>query len=374
MIITIICDIPLRNNNGTAIAAVNLINHLKEKGHEVRIVCPDKDKLGLEGYYVVPTYNLLFLNSYVEKNGVVLAKPKKNIIKEAINGSDVVHLLMPLMLSKKAAKIAKEMNIPITASFHCQAENVTNHFFLMNSKKSNDKTYMNFYNKVYSYCDVIHYPTKFIQDIFEKSINKKTNGLVISNGVNKIFTEASKNPLDDGIFRILTIGRYSKEKSQSTLIEAIKKSKYKDKIELTFAGDGPLKDKLIELSNELLIKPHFEFYSRTDLIKVIEKSNLYVHTAEIEIEAISCLEAICGGLVPIIANSNRSATKAFALDENNLFMVNDSSELAAKIDYFYENPKVLKEYEDKYHDFKLKFDQQECMNQMEDMFLNIVKK
>ena len=32
-------------------------------------------------------------------------------------------------------------------------------------------------------------------------------------------------------------------------------------------------------------------------------SDLYVHAADVEIEAMSCMEAFAGGLVPVIANS-----------------------------------------------------------------------
>jgi hypothetical protein len=64
-----------------------------------------------------------------------------------------------------------------------------------------------------------------------------------------------------------------------------------------------------------------------------------VHPAEIEIEAIACLEAITCGLVHVIANSPRCATKAFAMGNNNLFENKNSDDLASKIDYWIENPK-----------------------------------
>ncbi len=43
MKVTIISDIPLSRKNGTAVAAANLIESLRAKGHEVRVVCPDCD-------------------------------------------------------------------------------------------------------------------------------------------------------------------------------------------------------------------------------------------------------------------------------------------------------------------------------------------
>ena len=53
MIITVICDVLGDENNGTTIACMNLIRGLKKRGHTVRVVCMDKDKMGREGYYIV---------------------------------------------------------------------------------------------------------------------------------------------------------------------------------------------------------------------------------------------------------------------------------------------------------------------------------
>ena len=71
------------------------------------------------------------------------------------------------------------------------------------------------------------------------------------------------------------------------------------------------------------------FFSRDEMLRVINSADLYVHPAEIEIEAIACLEAISCGLVPVIADSPRSATRFFALGERNLFHFNDPADLAA---------------------------------------------
>lgn len=55
------------------------------------------------------------------------------------------------------------MKITITASFHCQAENVTAHLGMMNNKLLNHWIYGQFYKKVYRYCDAIHYPHRIYQ-------------------------------------------------------------------------------------------------------------------------------------------------------------------------------------------------------------------
>lgn len=371
MIICIVSDVLGKENNGTTIAAMNLIRSLKQKGHEVRVLCPDQDKLSEPGYYVVPILNLGPLNQYVAKNGVSLARPSRKIIRKAFENVDLVHLITPFSLAVASRKVAQEMNIPMTAGFHCQAENFTNHIFMMNSRWVNKLVYRLFYRNIYRHVDAIHYPSQFICDVFENE-TKPTNHFVISNGVNTVFQRiptVRPEELKDK-FVILFTGRYSKEKSHKVLIEAVALSKYADRIQLIFAGAGPQKTVLEDLSKKRLqIQPIFQFFQREELIKVINYSDLYVHPAEIEIEAIACLEAITCGLVPVIANSARSATRHFAISEKNLFRTNDSIDLARKIDDWIEHPDERKQCSEKYLGYAKKFEHDFCMNQMESMMM-----
>lgn len=373
MIACIVCDILGEKNNGTTLAATNLIDYLRSKGHEVRVVCCDKDKNNLENYYVTPTLDLgKFCNKILEKNGVTPAKADESVLRKAIEGSDVVHLLIPFFLARRAAKIAKELNKPITASFHCQAENVTAHVFMMNFPLANTLVYKNFYKHVYQYCDIIHYPTTFIRDVFEKETHK-TNAVVISNGVNEQFyKDVPSNRISDK-FTIVCTGRYSKEKAQHLLIKATAKSKHRDDIKLVFAGAGPYENSLKKLSAKHGTDAEFRLFPRDELLSLLHGADLYVHTAIIEIEAIACLEAIVSGLIPVINNSPRSATKAFALDGNNLFKLNDANDLAAKIDFWYEHPELIKEYKARYKSIIANFDQKECMHKMEEMLLSAIE-
>ncbi|MEI3152176.1 MAG: hypothetical protein V8S82_00690 [Eubacteriales bacterium] len=58
MNVTIVCEVLGKANNGTTVAALNLIRSLKEKGHRVKVICPDADREGLEGYYILPVTNM----------------------------------------------------------------------------------------------------------------------------------------------------------------------------------------------------------------------------------------------------------------------------------------------------------------------------
>ncbi|MBQ2307675.1 MAG: glycosyltransferase [Clostridia bacterium] len=375
MKIAIVCDVLGEENNGTTIAAMNLIRSLKAKGHDVRVVCPDEDKAGTPGYYVVPKLNAGPFNHYLEKNGVTVARLEHEKLEAAMKDADVVHVLLPFVLGKAAAHYAVEHGIPLTASFHCQAENITSHAFMKNFTPLNHETYRIFYKRLYQFVDIIHYPTQFICNTFEEVVGP-TEHRVISNGVNKAFRKksVSRPPEFAGNYTVLFTGRYSPEKSHSVLIEAVSRSKHRDEIQLVLAGSGPKREEIYELAlKKGLLPPVMRFYGRDELIDVINSADLYVHPAEIEIEAISCLEAIACGVVPLIADSPRSATRFFALTESNLFHFNDPDDLADKMDWWLEHPEARAKCSADYLDYSRRFDFDVCMDEMEQMLFDAVK-
>lgn len=370
MIITIVCDVLGQENNGTTIAAMNLIRYLESQKHTVKILCSQQENTD-NNFYMVESRDFWIFNDYVKKNGVSLAKPDEDIIAKAIDGSDIVHIMLPFALGRKSAEYAYSKHIPVTAGFHVMAENFSSHIFMKNSSIVNRLTYAHF-EKMYKYCSAIHYPTQYLRDLFEKMYGK-TNGYVISNGVNSIFKPIPHEFDLNNKITILYSGRYSKEKCQSVLIKAIDQSKYKNKIELILAGTGPMKGALEKLAKKKNVNAQFNFYAREEMVKVINTAYLYVHAADIEAEGISCLEAISCGVVPIICNSPKSATKFYALDERSLYKKNDYKELAKKIDYWIDNPSLREEASKKYIEMsKEKFDQTACMKKMEEMLLETI--
>ena len=338
MKIAIVCDVLGEENNGTSVAAMNLIRFLQSRNHEVRIVCPDEYRKGQPGYYVVPQLNVGPLNEYVRKVGVSIAVSDHSVLENALHDVDAIHIMTPFFLGKAAVDYAKEHGISVTAGFHAQAENITSHLHLMNSHLVNDLTYKAMYRLVYQYVDAIHYPTQFIRDVFEAEVGP-TNGYVISNGVNSRFVkQPAIRPADwEGKFVILFTGRYGKEKSHHVLIDAVAISKYESRIQLVFAGEGPLHDEIATHAGKLTHPPLMQFFSR--------------------------------GLVPVIADSPRSATRFFALGEHNLFHFNQAESLRDQIDYWIEHPDEKEACSKQYQGYTRRFEQQHCMEQMEKMIV-----
>lgn len=374
MKVLIVCDVLGEENNGTTVAAMNLIRFLKSRGHDVRVLCADDSRRGEKGYYVVD--NLHFgklIDRYVAKVGVSLAKPVRDVIESALDGVDAVHVMLPFALGVAAAKYAKERGLPVTAGFHCQAENITSYIKVNKSKLINRLVYKVIYHKLYKHVDAIHYPTEFIKRTFEQNIGKTTCGYVISNGVNKrVYKRAVEKPTElKDRFIITTTGRYAREKSQDTLIKAVAKSKYKDKIAVILAGQGVKEKYYRKLAEKLGVFTEFKFFDRDEIVDVINYSDMYVHPAEMELEGIACLEAIACGKLVIVSDSKLSATKEFAVDDKCVFKNRDPKDLARVIDYFMSNKELIDEYGEKYLKSAHVYDQEACMEKMEEMIKEV---
>lgn len=323
-------------NNGTTISARRFANELQKRGHEVKTISVGDTTSS--NYGVKPRSFGKIGNKIIHSQGMVLALPDENIIKEALSWSDIVHLYIPFKLEKETMKYAIKMHKPMTTAFHVQPENISYNIGLGKVKFVNDFIYKYFRDTYYKYFRHIHCPSKFIANrLVEHGYKAKIH--VISNGVDDAFKVNKVDKPDKFKDKIVItmVGRLSPEKRQDLLIDAVDKSKYKDKIQLIFCGQGPKKESLEKRAAKLKNSPIFAFYPKDKLINILDYTDIYVHASDAEIEAISCLEAIATGLVPIIANSNESATPQFALDDRSLFKKGNSSDLAKKIDYWIEN-------------------------------------
>ena len=376
MKITIVCDVLGEANNGTSLAAYNLINTLINKGHDVKVVCPDPDKKNMTGFYILKRLNLGFLNNYLKKNGVCLAKGDKRIIKAACEDADIVHGLVPFAASKRALKYCKKHNIPFTSGFHMQAENFTSHLSMMASNLMNTCTYAYLWRTYFNKVDAIHYPTEFIRDYVSKYNKKNVPAYVISNGVNFKYFYPKQVERPDSLknkFVIIMSGRLSKEKNQQELLYAVKRSKYESQIQVMLTGDGPRREYLEKLSKSLkLTNPVIQkLYKHEELNTALWLGDLYVHTSIVEIEAISCLEAIATGMIPVIADSEKSATRKFALDDRCKYESKNVHDLTEHIDYWIEHPEEKKALQVKYQEFIKQFDFETCMDNMEKMLVEV---
>lgn len=363
MVITFVIDLFGDKNNGTTITAMRTAEKFVQHGHEVRIIAyiPDTaDPEDLKNYKLFRCYKIQLpvFDWLVTANGFTFADANEKDIAEFIKGSDVVHLMLPFLIESKARKVAKAMSIPVTSAYHLQPDSISYNIGLGKIQVVNAYIYHIFYKWVYRFTRTVHTPSETMRKLM---ISHGYHGDIhaISNGVSPYFVpiNVSKPEKFKDKYIIMMIGRLSGEKRQDLIIKAVGKSKYNDRIQLIFCGQGPKKHYLMKLSKKCLKnQPIFKFTNQKELRDIINYSDLYIHASDIESEAIACIEAFCCGKVPIISDSRFSATNHFALSPLCLFKAGNPQSLTTRIEYFIEHPEEVKELSEKYIEYGKTFE------------------
>ncbi|NEG54284.1 glycosyltransferase [Bifidobacterium platyrrhinorum] len=344
--IALVVDTVGNQGNGTSNSALQWAAELERQGHHVRLV-------GIGAPEYPARVNKVPLVSWVAaKQQMQFAQPSDTLFRTAFQGVDVVHVYMPFKFGRRAAKVARQMGIPVTAGFHLQPENVLYSAGPLRYVPGMERfLYWLFRQWLYKRVDHIHTPTEMTAGLLREHGYRGVTH-VISNGYSPRFT--AREPLDPDApahvpFRVVASGRLAHEKDQITLIKAVSMSRHAGDIHLTIAGTGPLKRYLTFRAHRRLRRnADIGFHRNADMPALLRSCDLFVHCSIADIESVSVIEAMACGLVPVIAASELSAASQFALTDESLFPVRDAAMLARRIDWWIDHPDELARWGAKY--------------------------
>jgi len=380
VIIVLVNDTFHVNNSGTTISAMRFARVLKEHGHTIRILTVgEPSESGLDettGFYMhfVPELWIPIVTHFARKQSTCFGKGTRALVENAVRGADVVHIYQPWPMGVAAARAARRLGVPAIGAFHTQPQNLTYNAGMKRFPPA--ARFVHFMLQLfYGRFEHIHCPSSMIAAQL-RGRGYKSWLHIISNGVDAAFRPDESVPkFDDGLFHIAMVGRLSPEKHQALLIKAAMESRYSDRIQLHFAGSGPDERKLKRMSSHLKNAPAFGMYSQDDLIRLLRRSHLYVHTSDIEIEGMGCSEALGCGLVPVISDSRLSATGQFALIPESLFKAGDHKSLASRVDYWIGNPQRRSEMSECYAQYmKRDYSLVSSVRQMERVYSALAKR
>ena len=373
MKILLVIDDYISSNNGTTISCCRFAGELRRQGDEVRVLgtaLPDEPEM-----FRLEEYHLPIVDGLVRANDFHFAHVDMAVIREAVAWADVVHCMMPFMLTYRTEQVCRALHKPATAAFHIQPENLLSAVRLGKFTLIVNLLYWAWRVGIYNKFRYIHCPSPFMRQ--EMIAHGYTGDIrAISNGISSAFCQQEKKKCvkTEGNIVITMVGRLAREKRQDVILRAVKKSKYADRIQVVFAGKGPLERWYKRLGKRLANPPMFVYLNQHDLIELLAHTDLYVHASDMESEAISCIEAFATGLVPVISDSDKSATRQFALDERSLFKAGNSDDLAAKIDYWLDHPAEKRRMERAYAlqglDYTLEASVRKCVEMFEEAIAN----
>lgn len=333
------------SKNGAVISTKRFVKLLRAD-HDVSVITTGERD---EGKVILPSFYPPGFRKVMKSMRTPLAIPSPWILRRAIRDRDVIHIQFPFFLGINAINIARKLHVPVVSTFHIQAEHLAMNAGI-HSRNFITYCYKFWIKYIYNRSDMVICPSSFAEDEL-RSYGLKSPTMVMSNGILPMFRPV---PVERSLiladkFIILSIGRLAPEKRQELIIRAINLSKFRDKIQLFLIGEGPCRDKLEHLGKTLPNPPVFMSMSQEELINYYNIADLYVHSATVEVECMTVLEAMGCGLPVLIANCKKSATKQFALDGRSLFEADKVWDLVEKIDHLIQNPNELLKLKEEYH-------------------------
>lgn len=389
--------------NGLSASARRTINLLRERGHDVRVLSSGTAEQAQACDFTAPEFALParrfpLADAIISAQGYAFAKTKRKVIKQAVDWADVVHLEEPFGLQARTAHAAKHAGKPVLATYHIHPENITATIHLDGLWPLNALLLTSWRRRIYALAQVVQCPSDSVRQRLQRwGMGDKL--VTISNGVGLApskpaagtktacsepsgrQTEAKQaevkqvpgkaQPVGEQIYRLLVVGRFSREKDQVTILKAMRHSRYASQIQLVFAGRGPTEKSLRRAASRLVrdgvLKhaPSFDFFDAAGLDAQAEQADLYIHAAFIEVEGLSCLEVLRHGVVPVIAHSPLTATSQFALDAHSRFKARDPKALARAIDYWLSDNERRQTEAQKYLNIGAHYDINDCVSRLE---------
>lgn len=206
----------------------------------------------------------------------------------------------------------------------------------------------------------------------DKVLNRSTKSVVIYNGskqpINSLVNHSVHKPL-----RLVMIARFSPQKNQKLLIQALSKIDPRS-YQLTFVGDGETINDCKQLVDKLSLKTSIHFIGfRDNIIPYLVHNDVYILTTNYEGLPISIIEAMSYGL-PVIA-SDVGGNDEMVLNKRDGYLIHNIDELIIALKRLIDNPELVTEMGKKaYKVYKRNFILENNINKVNDEYQKLLAK
>ncbi len=353
-------------SNKISYSARTMANSLREIGHTVTILSTGKfenDKV------VLPKgHSPFLLKRSSESNDLRFAKPEERIIKRAFKEQDIIHFFMPSKLGEVGVEMAKEMKIPVTATFSVNPELIAENLGFA----GNNRVIKHIYNKYKDFYDefnCISVPTLYLQNKLKNEYEYFAEVVEIPNSVSEEYSYKKMEKPDELKEKIVITmaGAIEKRNGQAEIIKALQQSQYKDYLHLIFAGDGDNKENIENLLNESKISYTIKVFDKKELIETLSYTDLFIDLLKDTNDEIACIQAMAIGNVPLISRNNEIVMTEFELDDRFIYDIKEEGSLANKVDYWIEHQTELRKYRLEFAKAMDRYRLKNCTNKFEEM-------
>ncbi len=330
---------------------IHIINHHTRIIHKLKQLGNQIDLASLGNYTnddITNKYNVCFSKNPLSFNNIKAYFEIRKIMK--INNYDVVSCHTPL--SSFFARLATHgLNIKVIYTAH-------GFHFYKGCPLVNKLIYRTMESIASKFTDVIVTINQEDYDAANEFKLKKDGKVVFVPGVgidsNQIFEQWIEKDVikkelgfEHSDYLIFSIGELNDNKNHSFVINILKEQfAQMTNLHYIVCGDGPLREKLIELIKECDLEKQVHFLGyRTDIYRLLYGMDMFVFPSLREGLPVAILEAMIVGL-PILA-SNVRGNRDLITDGINglLFDIGDSNQFAEKFNLILGSDILIKEFE-----------------------------
>ena len=292
--------------DGIALTLNRMVDYLIRQGVEVLVFAPVGPKPAFEPAGTLVPVASLPLPLRPEYR-VALGLPQSARKRLELFQPDIIHIAVPDLLGRGALRAAREMEVPVVASYHTRYETYLSHYGL-NVARPLLETYL---RSFYSSCRELYIPSMSMGE------SLKASGLNVamhlwSRGVDSSrFHPAKRSPgwrarfsIDPNDFVVLFVSRLVREKQLGTLVAVVQELRKRGVCHrAVIVGDGPERNKLAKQLPEAVIPG---FLDGEDLAQAYASSDVFLFPSDTESFGNVTLEAMASGLPTVCADATGS--------------------------------------------------------------------
>lgn len=383
MIIGVFTDCYYPQVNGVVTSIINLESKLKQFGHDVYIIAPAvPDFIDEDASHIIRLFSIPFLKG-TEFRLALFFKYTKAYNKVKNINFDIIHTQTEFTMGLFGKHIAKKLGIPIVHTYHTIHEEYTHYISKIGQKQL--KRLVKFLSKKYtaSFSGII-VPSEKTKKLLE-SYNIKNKIFIIPNGINidqftekiaveKILALKNKLCLSENSFKIIFVGRISKEKNIDMLVRSIYPLFKIYNIELIIVGDGPHKIELEDIVEELGVCKNVFFTDQIpnhDIPIYYKLADLFVSPSKTETQGLTIIEAMASNIPVLVYNDSNIA--GIVIEQQTGLLFSDDKELTEKIEFAIKNKAEIKKYAEKGNTMVKEFSSKKFAEKIEKLYTEILR-
>ena len=375
--------------NGVSVSCMNLYKGLTMLGNDVYVITTDhKEKTDYKDTHIIRLEGFDVPLKNFDGFQLVPAANKYYELIKSMN-FDIIHVHTEFSIGRFGIRCAKKYKIPYVYTMHTMYEDYM-HFVIKFGKPLLKKPYLAYIETMMRWickkANAIVIPHEKVRDMFIRYDLSKDNKIhIIPTGIDldkfyrKRYSEEEIATLKESLglkdeFVILSVGRVAFEKSIDVMIKEYNKIARKVNAKFVIVGDGPAKESLVKLVEELDLKDYVIFtgmvpYTNIGLYYMI--GDCFVNASVTETQGLTYIEALSSNL-PIVVRYDKNLDGLITDRENGLFY-NDPSEFSDKLLELINDKALLKHLKDNAYKTAKVYSKQNYAEQINNLYKSIIE-